>query len=127
MTEVSLTLKQHGYQRALDLLSPGRMRRTLDGALGLAARHMLKVIRADSRVDTGYYKGRWWQDRVAYDERRISNDAPYAEYVTGASMSTTLPGGRRRGAGDAFMRKIKRQQASAIKAIIEERVFREFR
>jgi len=128
---IGLEVRQHGMKQALDRLSPSRMRRALDGALGLASRHLLTVIRAESRVKTGDYRRGWRPLRESHELRSIVNEVEYAEFVTGARQRTTLGGPkgkkRRRGSGDYFMRHIMREQRPVVRQIIRERIIREFR
>jgi len=129
LQDVGIEIRVRGIERALDRLSPSRFERVVEGAAGLATRYLLKVIKDESRVGASgdYWRG-WYPARVpaSSDVREIVNDVPYAEFVTGARQTTTVRG-RRRGAGEFFMRKIKQEHSGAVRRIIEERIAREFR
>lgn len=127
---VSIKIDQYGLKSLLRKLDPKRVDRAREQAVGRGSRHLIKVIRAESRVKSGHYKSQWFvRKRQGADStsHAIVNKAAtkrgeYADFVTGNTMATTLSGGRRRGAGAAFMRKIRRENSMRIRRIMQEEV-----
>lgn len=124
---LGISITTTGIDKALETLSPSRARRAMDAALGLGVRQLIKEIRSQSRVDSGYYKAGWQAIRVSDTERNVVNDTAYTEYVTGRTQATTPGEGRRRGASAMFMRKIRREQSPVIRRIMQERMDREYK
>lgn len=128
---IEFDVKIHGVRGVLSKFSPSRMRRVRSDAIGLATRHMLKQIRAESRVGDGRgyvsedYKGSWRVVRSSDASRSIVNAVSYAPYVTGIRQTTTFRG-RRKGAGAFFMRKVRREHWPAARRIMLERIRKEF-
>jgi len=118
---IGIQITQYGLKGALRKLDPKRISGVRDRALNKGSRHLLKVIRGQSRVKSGHYKGSWSIMHLP-ESRAIVNSADYAEFVTGNTMRTTLRGGRRRGAAEAFMRRIYRENTMPVRRIMQEAV-----
>lgn len=125
---VSISINQYGLKSLLRKLDTKRIQKARKRALDRGARHLLKVVRSQSRVKSGVYKGSWSAAprggfTAAVESRIIFNSADaYAEFVTGNTMRTTLSGGRRRGAGDAFMRKVHREESMRVRRIMQDMI-----
>lgn len=119
---VTYKLDQFGLKSLLRRLDSKRMLRSRDQALNKGSRLIFKVIKAESRVAKvagGKYKAGWFT-RKHGESHTIVNLVDYSDFVTGRTMATTLQGGRRRGAGAAFMKKIRRENAMRVRRIMQE-------
>lgn len=116
---VTYKLDQFGVKSLLRRLDPKRMLRSRDQALNKGSRLIIKVIRAESRVKSGHYKDQWFT-RKHGESHTIVNTSGYGDFVTGRTMATTLQGGGRRGAGAAFMKKIRRENSMRVRNIMQE-------
>jgi len=121
---ISYTVSEYGTKAALRLVDPNRIKSIRNKGVSAAADFMVAVFIDNSRDDTGKYWRKWRKVGRGQGERRVINDMPYAKYVTGASMWTTYsPQGE---AGNAFVRKIAREYAKDVRAIILKIYRREY-
>lgn len=111
----------HGFKRALSKLDPENAERALDQGLDRGSQFVFDTIKSQSRVKSARYFLSWVRERVSSGLYRITNAKSYAEFVTGRTQSTTL-GGRRRGAGEAFMRKVSREVRPTVRKLMDESI-----
>lgn len=123
---VGLGVGQYGLKRFIRKLDPRHVEEAMGRALDRGAEYLLYVIQGQSRIGkTGRYLTAWHVIPTR-EGRAVVNDEPYAEFVTGNTMATTLRGGRRRGAVRAFMHKISREESMNVRRMLQEELRREF-
>lgn len=116
---VEYKVNQHGLKTLLRKLDARRVTRARDQALNKGSAHVVRVIREQSRVKSGTYKDGWITRKHGDSHSVVNVGVPYSEFVTGRTMATTLSGGRRRGAGVAFMRRIRREVAMPVRRLMQ--------
>ena len=128
MTTISITVDELAQARIRRRLDPRKVGKALNRALNKGSRHIERVVKAESRVGKSRrYKDDWFTRKESKSHSIINeNTGDYAQYVTGNTMATTLAGGRRAGAGEAFLLKVQREQRVALREIMKEAIREEY-
>lgn len=123
---IALELKMHGIEKVRARLAPGRFQRALMRGVNRGTEHLLKDAKAQSRVDSGDYRRDWRKKRLGLTRWQIYNEdsGEYAEFVSGRTQSSR-PGGRARGAGEKFMRKLRRDNLKTFRQIVLDELRKE--